>query len=202
MSDEATNQVVMKPWEIRERMQQARGILLVEGIILLLCGLFAIVISPFLASTALILIMGWLAIVCGVLLFVRCFVGSAESQVMNVVNAFLITGLGVLFIIWPFASLEVVTLFLAGWCLVVGVMDVFGFPARSNVNPGVQFISGICGIVLAILLLIWWPSDALWAPGMLFGLQLLFMGFAILAARNAVGGNKGGVASPPAMPAS
>ena len=197
MSGETSTTTILKPWEIHDRMRQSRGILLVEGIIFILCGLFAIVISPMIASTLLILFMGWLALICGVLLFIRCFVGSNESLVMNVVNAILIAGLGVLFLLWPFESLEVVTLFLAGWCLLTGIMDLSGKPARSHIAPGVQFISGIAGIILAVLLVLWWPSDALWAPGLLFGIQLLFAGLTVLAVWNALGHGAAGAASPP-----
>jgi uncharacterized membrane protein HdeD (DUF308 family) len=197
MSGETPNPTVLKPWEIRDRMRQSRGVLLAEAIIFILCGLFAIIVSPMLASALLILFMGWIALLCGLLLFLRCFVGSNESQSMTLVNAILVTGLGVLFLLWPFASLEVVTLFLAAWCLIRGIMDLAGQPARSHIAPGVQFISGIAGIVLAVLLVIWWPSDALWAPGLLFGIQLLFGGIAVLAIWNALGHATTGVASPP-----
>ena len=196
MSGEPSNPSVLKPWEMQERMRQSRGILLAEGIVFVLCGLFAIIVSPMLASTLLILFLGWVALGCGLLLFIRCFMGSTESLSMNLMNAIFITGLGILFLIWPFESLEVVTLFLAGWCLLTGIMNLAGKPARSHIAPGVQFISGIAGILLAVLLIIWWPSDALWAPGILFGVQLLFGGMAVLAVWNALG-NGANVASPP-----
>ena len=117
MSGEPSNPSVLNPWEMQERMRQSRGILLAEGIVFVLCGLFAIIVSPMLASTLLILFLGWVALGCGLLLFIRCFMGSTESLSMNLMNAIFITGLGILFLIWPFESLEVVTLFLAGWCL-------------------------------------------------------------------------------------
>lgn len=196
MSGEPSNPSVLNPWEMQERMRQSRGILLAEGIVFVLCGLFAIIVSPMLASTLLILFLGWVALGCGLLLFIRCFMGSTESLSMNLMNAIFITGLGILFLIWPFESLEVVTLFLAGWCLLTGIMNLAGKPARSHIAPGVQFISGIAGILLAVLLIIWWPSDALWAPGILFGVQLLFGGMAVLAVWNALG-NGANVASPP-----
>ncbi|MCH2132458.1 MAG: DUF308 domain-containing protein [Phycisphaerales bacterium] len=188
----------VNPWEIRERLRQARGVVLVEGILLLLCGLFAMVISPFIASTILILILGWMSILSGVVLLARTFMGGSESVLLNLVNALLIGGLGVLFLVWPFESLEIVTLVLAGWCFLRGLMDVFGMPTRSHVAPGLQFIGGIGSIVLAVLLVIWWPRDALWAPGLLFGIQLFFLGLILVATWNAL--RNGGIeADPPAM---
>jgi uncharacterized membrane protein HdeD (DUF308 family) len=65
-------------------------------------------------------------------------------------------------------------------------MDLVGKPSRSSTNAGLQVISGIAGILLGILLLIWYPNDAEWAPGLLFGIQLLFLGFATLAVWNAL----------------
>ncbi|MBG79597.1 MAG: hypothetical protein CMJ39_02660 [Phycisphaerae bacterium] len=187
----------MNNWINLDRMREARGIILIEAILFLLCGLFAAVISPLIASKFLILLMGWISIACGLALFIRCFAAGSGAKALDFINAILIGGLGVIFLAWPFESLEIVTLVLAVWCFLRGLMDLSGFPQRHQVAPGVQMFSGIASIVLAILLVIWWPSDALWAPGLLFGVQLFFMSIMLFAVWNALG-DAGNQANPPA----
>ena len=187
----------MNNWINLDRMREARGIILIEAILFLLCGIFAAVISPLIASKLLILIMGWISIACGAALFIRCFAAGSGAKVLDFINALLIAALGVIFLAWPFESLEIFTLVLAVWCFLRGLMDLSGFPQRNHVAPGVQVFSGVASIVLAVLLVIWWPSDALWAPGLLFGVQLFFMSIMLFAVWNAVG-DAGNQANPPA----
>ena len=197
MEQTASKASGMAVWMTRDGMKQARGIILAEGIILLLCGIFAVAVSPYIASNILILIMGWIALICGAAMLVRSFTRGAGTSGLDIVNAIMVAGLGVLFLLWPFESLEVVTLVLAGWCIIRGLMDVTGIPQRLEVAPGVQFVGGLFSIILAVLLIIWWPADALWAPGLLFGIQLLFLGIGLLVVWNKLG-DGGTTASPPA----
>ena len=75
---------------------------------------------------------------------------------------------------------------MATFCILRGIMDMAGLPHRSSSTAGLQVFSGICGLVLGILLLLEWPSDAEWAPGLLFGVQLFFLGLGTLAVWNAL----------------
>jgi uncharacterized membrane protein HdeD (DUF308 family) len=47
-------------------------------------------------------------------------------------------------------------------------------------------LSGVVGIVLAGLLMLWYPYDAIWAPGLLFGIELVFLSMPVLAVASAV----------------
>ncbi len=182
------------PAQVQELLRQGKGLLLFEGIVCLLGGIFAI-IFPMIASVGLELVLGILAVMLGVLGLIRSVAGGVEHRAATAGSAILIGALGVLLLVWPFEGLEAITLVLGIVSLIRGISDLSGFPYRSLTAPGLQVISGIAGILVAVLLFCWYPDDALWAPGLLFGIQLIFFGMMLLSLRNAVSGP---VASPPA----
>lgn len=181
------------PAQVQELLRQGRGLLLFEGIVCLLGGLFAIMF-PVIASEGLELMLGVLAVMLGVLGLLRSVAGGVEHRVSTALSAVLIGVLGVLLLMWPFEGLEALTLLLGIVSLIRGIADLTGFPHRSITSPGLQIISGIAGIVVAAMLFAWYPSDALWAPGLLFGIQLIFFGMMLMSLWSAVSGS---VASPP-----
>ena len=172
--------------DLRQIMRDHRGFLLGEGIVFLLLGALAIML-PLIASGVLAIFIGWMSLVVGVLLLIRGFgLPGAEDRGTSVLTGVLFIVLGLVVILWPWAALEGLTLCMAFFCILRGVMDVAGKPSRTSSTAGLQVISGIAGILLGVLLLLWYPEDAEWAPGLLFGIQLLFMGFATLAIWNAL----------------
>ncbi|MDP7070085.1 MAG: DUF308 domain-containing protein [Phycisphaerales bacterium] len=182
------------PSQIRAVLRQGRGVLLFEAIVCLLGG-FGAIIYPVSASEGLELFLGVVAIMLAILGFIRCVVGGAEHLGSTAAFAVLIGAIGVMLLVWPFEGLKAITLLLAAGVMIRGISDVSGFPARSMTAPGLQVISGIAGIVVAVLLILWYPSDALWAPGLLFGIQLIFFGMMLLSLWSAV---RGPEANPPA----
>ena len=185
--------------DLRQIMRNHRGFFLAEGILFLLLGALAILL-PLVASGILAYFIGWMALVVGVLMFVRGFaLAGSEDRGTVVLTGGLFVLLGLVVVIWPWAALDGLTLCMAFFCILRGVMDVSGVPHRSSSTAGLQVVSGIAGILLGGLLLFWYPSDAEWAPGLLFGIQLLFMGLGTLAIWNALDcPEAGGVPSDPA----
>ena len=185
--------------DLRQIMSHCRGFFLAEGIIFLLLGALAIML-PFIAGGVLAIFIGCMSLLSGVLLLVRGFgLPGAEDRGMIVFTAVMFVTLGLVVLMWPWAALEGLTLCMAFFCILRGIMDVSGKPSRSSSTAGLQVISGGAGILLGVLLLLWYPGDAEWAPGLLFGIQLLFMGFGAIAIWNALDHPEaGGVPSDPA----
>lgn len=181
------------PAQVHELLRQGKGLILFEGVVCLLGGAFA-VIFPFIASVGLELMIGILAVMIGVLGLLRSVAGGTEHRVATAISALLIGVLGVLLLLWPFEGLEALTLLLGIVSLIRGIADLTGFPYRSMTSPALQVISGVAGILVAAMLFAWYPSDALWAPGLLFGIQLIFFGMMLMSLWSAV---NGAVASPP-----
>lgn len=170
--------------DFQKIMRENRWIFLLEGILFLIAGVLAIML-PLIASNILALFIGWMALVVGVLLLIRGGgVAGSEDRSSITITGMLFLILGLLVILWPWAGLEGLTLLMAIFCIIRGAMDLTGVPSRSSSTTGMQVICGIAGIVLGILLLVWYPEDAEWAPGLIFGIQLIFMGLGTFAVWN------------------
>jgi uncharacterized membrane protein HdeD (DUF308 family) len=182
------------PAQVQELLRQGRGVLLFEAVICIVGGAFAI-FFPFIASEGLELMLGVLCTMLGVLGIIRVIAGGVEHRGATLATSIVIGVLGVLLLLWPFEGLEAITLVLAIGSLVRGIADLSGFPHRSVMAPGMQITSGVAGIVVGCLLFWWYPGDVLWAPGLLFGIQILFFGMMLMTLWNISGAP---VARPPA----
>jgi uncharacterized membrane protein HdeD (DUF308 family) len=82
-------------------------------------------------------------------------------------------------VIWarPLASLEVLTLLVAAYFLVLGSFRVVG--AVSSRHPGWGWGLGNGAISVVLGLLIWnrWPASALWVIGMFVAIDMIFQGW-------------------------
>ena len=181
------------PGQVQRMLRQGRGLLLFEAVVCLIGALFSM-LFPVIASEGLEILLGVSCLAIGVIGIIRSIAGGVEHRGAAALSAVLIGVLGALLLIWPFEGLEAITLLLAVGSFIRGLADVSGFPHRSAVAPGLQVVSGCAGLLVGVLLVLWYPSDALWAPGLLFGVQLIFFGMMLLTLWNAVGGV---IADPP-----
>jgi uncharacterized membrane protein HdeD (DUF308 family) len=171
--------------DIRTVLHQGRAFLWMEGVLLLLGGVLAIAF-PLAAAVAIETVLAVIALVIGGAAMARAAASCAEHARATFGTGVLGVLLGLALLLWPMQGLEVLVLLIAAFCLLRGLADVTGVPARSNIAPGVQIFSGLASVVLGVLLLIWFPADVLWAPGTLFGIELLFLALPVLAVANAV----------------
>jgi uncharacterized membrane protein HdeD (DUF308 family) len=176
---------ILRPTDIREALRRGRAFLWIEGIAMCIAGLFAIAF-PLAAGLAIERVLAVIALVVGGISMVRALTGCAEHAASTFGTGLLAVLLGLALLLWPIPGLEAVVLLIAAFCLLRGIADVMGVPARSNIAPGVQIFTGLASVVLGVLLLIWFPTDVLWAPGTLFGIELLFLALPVLAVANAV----------------
>lgn len=167
--------------DIQQAIRQHRWIFLAEGVLLILGGVTAVLLPVF-ASQVLSFALGVMSIVIGVFLSIRSLAfKGADDQMSTLITGVLFCIIGVIFIFWPFSGLEGLTLLLSAFCILRGIMDLTGKPSRRQATRGLQVVSGCAGLLLGLLLILWWPSDAMWAPGLLFGIQLFFLGLTVLA---------------------
>jgi uncharacterized membrane protein HdeD (DUF308 family) len=157
---------------------------IVYGVIMALLGVFAIV-APGVATLAVTLMVGWLLLFGGAFGLFAVISGgtSAPGFWWNLLTTivYILAGLAVL--TRPIAGVLTLTIILAAYLLAGGVFRIMMAAGYRSHAPGAWFwllLSGIIDIVLAFIIMTGLPETAAWVIGLLVGINLLMMGFAIV----------------------
>ncbi|KQZ02067.1 hypothetical protein ASD45_15295 [Pseudolabrys sp. Root1462] len=155
-----------------------------EGIALLILGAIAILIPP-LATLAVTILFGWLFLVSGVIGLVTTFwMRNAPGFWWALVSAALAILAGGWLLAQPIAGALSLTLILIAFFLIEGIASIFfALDHRRELSGqwGWMLASGIVDLVLSGMLLMGLPSTAVWALGLLVGINMLFGGIALIA---------------------
>ena len=82
----------------------------------------------------------------------------------------------------PVLGLATLTIILFAYFLVEGITGIIlAFQLKPQQGWGVMLINGVVSLLLAVMVYRNWPVSAVWLPGVLVGINLLFSGFAMLA---------------------
>jgi uncharacterized membrane protein HdeD (DUF308 family) len=176
---------------VAESVQRHWRLYLIEGIVLVLLGVLAIVV-PQIATLALTIFLGWLLLISGVVgLFMTFTMRAAPGFWWSLISAALGVLVGGLLIARPVVGAVSLTLVLIAFFIIEGVASImFALEHRTQLPGGWAWmlVSGIVDLVLAVLIFTGLPSTAAWAIGLLLGINLIFGGFALavmaLQARN------------------
>lgn len=152
------------------------------GLLLLVIGVIAIA-APFVTTLASIVFFGWLLVIGGI-----AEIGFAITHrnsdyfLMHSLVGLLTIVVGFLMVFNPTITAMTFTLLLAVFFLGVGIFRIFSSVAVRFTNWGWAFIGGILSVILGALILIHWPSSALWVIGLFIGIDLLFTGWSFIIA--------------------
>lgn len=163
---------------------------IVWPVIMILVGLIALWLPTF-SSIGVARVLGWLLIFDAGFQLVHAFrsqgVGPVTWKVL-VSAVYLISGL--YFLTHPFLGVAIVTLALAMFFLVEGLVDVFAFLATRTARAshwalvaGSSYwilVNGIISMILAVMIWRHWPAGSLWILGVLVGIGLLMTGISRL----------------------
>jgi uncharacterized membrane protein HdeD (DUF308 family) len=156
---------------------------LCEGIALVILGVLAL-LAPVVASVAATVLFGWILLVSGVIgLITTLRARHAPGFGWSLLSALVGTVAGLLLLVWPLQGTLSLTAVLIAFLLVEGAVSVmYALEHRSALSGrwGWMLASGIVDIVLGLLLLAGLPATALWALGLLLGINLLFGGCALI----------------------
>jgi len=157
---------------------------LVEGIVLVVLGVLAILIPP-LASLAVTILFGWLLLISGIVGLVTTFMArQAPGFWWSLLSAVLGIMAGIILLVWPISGTLSLTFLLVAFFLIEGIASImFAIEHRRQPsgNWGWMLASGILDVVLAVIVFIGLPWSALWALGLLLGINLVFGGWAMIA---------------------
>jgi uncharacterized membrane protein HdeD (DUF308 family) len=181
--------------QFAEAVQQHSTLFLVEGIVLIVLGVLAILV-PAIATLAAELLVGWLLLIAGVVgLFTTFWAKPTPGFWWSLISAIISIVAGVLLLIWPRTGVVSLTLVLIAFFLIEGISSImYALQHKSELSGrwGWMLASGIITLVLAVLIWAGLPSTAVWAIGLLLGIDLVFGGAALvgiaLASRKQGGG--------------
>lgn len=157
---------------------------LVEGIMLVILGLVAIVIPP-IATLAVEILFGWLFLISGITGLITTFwMRQAPGFWWSLVSAILGIAAGIVLLLWPLSGVLSLTLILIVFFLIEGVASImFALEHKRELSGrwGWILASGAIDLILAAIVFAGLPGTAAWAMGLLVGINMVFGGSALIA---------------------
>lgn len=178
MSLEAAAEVLREA--MRETVRRHSLWYLIQGGLMVVGGVLALV-YPVFASVAVVALLGWVLIACGVVQGISLIgAQSVPNFWLQMVSVGLSIVVGILFLSDPGTGLTTVTFLLIVYFVVEGISKViFALTIRPFPNWGWVLASGALSVVVAFILYASLTSVSLWLLGLLLGLQLIAEGVAL-----------------------
>jgi uncharacterized membrane protein HdeD (DUF308 family) len=176
---------------VRDAVRAHWKAFLFEGILLAVLGLAAIILPP-LASLAVTIFLGWMFLISGIAGLALTFWGRGLPGFWwSLLSAVLAIAAGIILLAQPVQGTATLTIVVGVYFLAEGVATImYALEHRRELSERWSWllVSGLVDIVIAGLIISGWPASALWAIGLLVGINLLFGGMSLigmaLAARN------------------
>jgi uncharacterized membrane protein HdeD (DUF308 family) len=169
---------------VANALHQHWKLYLVEGIVLVILGLIAVLVPP-VATLAVTFLFGWLFLVSGVLGLVTTFwMRAAPGFWWALISAALGVLVGGLLLAQPAQGALTLTFVLVAFFVIEGVATImFALDHKRELSGrwGFMLVSGIVDLVLAVMIIAGLPSTAAWAIGLLVGINMVFGGTALIS---------------------
>ena len=163
-----------------EEIRKSWGWFLVLGILLIVLGVVCVGTART-ATTASMLILGWILVLSGVVWLVNAFrVLSWGGFFLYFLNALIRGFVGYLLIRHPHAGAEGITLLLASLFVVGGLFRAVGASIIRFPTWSWTVFAGLCAVALGFMLLVYWPSTSSFFIGLAIGIDLLLDGAALV----------------------
>lgn len=169
-------------------IRKSTGWIIALSIILIILGFLAILMPGF-ASAFFTLVMGWIALISGVVMIVQSFVAKpVRGFWLNLVVGILYVIAGIYILSNLLAAIAGLTLAFGILFIVEGIYTIImGFTNRAGHRMSwLVVLNGVITLILGIMVLNQFPFSAIWLIGLYVGISLLFSGASLLAAALAV----------------
>jgi uncharacterized membrane protein HdeD (DUF308 family) len=157
---------------------------LIEGIVLFILGLLAIIVPP-IATIAVEVLIGWLLLMSGIVgLIATLRMRGAPGFAWSLISAILGIVAGIVLVGWPLSGALSLTMILTVFLVLEGVISIlYALAHRRELSGrwGIMLFSGVIDLFLAGVIFAGLPGTAAWAIGLLVGVNLVFGGYAIIA---------------------
>jgi uncharacterized membrane protein HdeD (DUF308 family) len=159
------------------------GLFLLEGILLIVLGSVAVLV-PAVASVAATIVFGWILLLSGVVgLLTTLRARQAPGFGWSLLSAIIGIAAGVVLLAMPLQGTLSLTAVLIAFLLVEGVASIlYAFEHRKGLTGRWSWMlaSGIIDVLLALILIAGLPGTAVWALGLLIGINMIFGGWALV----------------------
>ena len=165
---------------MRETVRRYSLWYLLQGILMVVMGLLAL-IYPWIASVAIIRLLGWFLIISGILQAIG-LIGAREVPYfwLELISAVLAIVIGLLLLRHTNAGLLFFSVLFIVYFMVEGIVKaIFALTIRPFPNWGWVLASGLLGIVLSFYLWANLSTVSEWMLGVLFGILLVVEGAAL-----------------------
>jgi uncharacterized membrane protein HdeD (DUF308 family) len=166
---------------IRGEVRQSATWSIVFSVLMIISGVLAVSIPP-IAGLTVTVMFGWLMLVTGALHLGYAWRADGPAAVFGeIAISVLYAAVGFYTLAHPLAGLASLTLVIAGYLAVKGVLEsVISFTFRRLPGTGWLLFDGILTVVLAALIAGSWPASTAWAVGTLVGIAMVSSGFSRL----------------------
>lgn len=165
----------------REDVARHWGWFLALGILLVIVGMAAIAF-PFISTIAAKIALGWVLLIAGIAEVVHAFyVKRWAGFFWNLLVGLLYLAVGFWLAFFPLTGILSLTIVLAALFIVEGAIEVvMGFRVNPHEGWGWLVFSGLVAIAAGLLIALSLPSSAVWALGLLAGVNLLVSGWSFI----------------------
>jgi len=169
--------------QMRAAVREHWKAFLIEGIVLAILGLAAIIV-PQLASLAVTIYLAWMFLIMGILGLVMTFWARGMPGFwLSLISAVLAIAAGAILLARPAQGVLTLTIVLGAFFLAEGVATImYALEHRRELSGRSSWliVSGAVDIIIAGLIITGLPSSAEWAIGLLVGINLLFGGTSMI----------------------
>jgi uncharacterized membrane protein HdeD (DUF308 family) len=156
---------------------------MIEGVILVLLGLTAIIL-PQVASVAIAILIGWLLLMSGIVgLWSSFATRHAPGFGWSLLSAVAGLAAGLILLASPLSGVVTLTLVLSAFLCLEGIVSIFYAMQHRRELSGrwaMLLLSGVVDLLLAGLIVSGLPASAGWAIGILVGINLVMGGIALV----------------------
>src|ERR1700761_2597936 len=156
---------------------------LFEGILLVILGLAAIIVPP-LASLAVTIFLGWLFLISGIAGLVLTFwARQLPGFWWSLISALLAIAAGFVLLTRPVQGTLTLTIVVGVYFVAEGVATImYALEHRRELSQRWSWllVAGLMDIIIAASIIAGLPGSAVWAIGLLVGINLLFGGATLI----------------------
>ena len=173
--------------QLIDHIKKNSGMTVMCGVVLIIAGLLALM-SPMVAGLSITIMVGVMLALSGIGQSLLAFKAGAFGKGLFIFLVGLLMAItGFYMMSQPASGLASLTLILMAYLLATGLLEIWvALQLRPAYGWGLEMFNGIVTLLLGILLWRQFPLSGSWAIGGLFGIKMVFSGWALVFIGRAV----------------